>query len=363
MMVFKNYRFTLFVCMLLCMICMHCEPWVEEFEETEDAILFTASQRLAPPSSVSTMTVMDWNIRFGAGRIPWFGDSCGDRVILTEEEVLSNLQLIADKINEIQPDIILLNEVDIESKRSAYIDEMQWLLDHTHFNYGAYASVWHVQFIPSDGLGRMNMGNAILSRWPITEAIRIPLPPRGDQDELTKYFYLRRNILKVKIDLPNVSDFYVVGVHTSAFSRDETRKKHIDLFKAELDALDEAGAWFVAGGDLNTVPPGAERRYFCVENLCPGEDPDEKEGCDFTKEETWLQGLYDTYQSALPLDEYLANEEMYFTNTPDWGGYWQKKLDYLFTNNQWVADSDSTHQEAVECSDHAPISVQWEVPQ
>ena len=100
-MVFQNCRFMLFACMILVITFLCCEPWVEEFEETEDAVLFTAGQTATPPSTVSTVNVMDWNIRFGAGRIPWFGDSCGDRVVLTEEEVLTHLQLIADKINEI----------------------------------------------------------------------------------------------------------------------------------------------------------------------------------------------------------------------------------------------------------------------
>jgi endonuclease/exonuclease/phosphatase family metal-dependent hydrolase len=359
---FKDHRLMIIVWLIVSITFLSCEPWVNQFEDIEDAIIYSAKQKLAPPNSVNTITVMTWNIRFGAGRIPWFGDSCGDRVILTKDEVLTNLLGIANKINEIQPDVLIINEIDVESKRSAYIDQMQWLMDHTYFNYGAFASVWKVQFIPSDGLGRMNMGNAVLSRWPITEAIRIPLPQRGDQDALTKYFYLRRNILKAKIDLPGVSNFYAVNVHTSAFAKDDTKKKHIDIFKAELDQLHAVGAYFVAGGDLNTLPPGATKTYFCIENLCPGEDPAEKEGCDFTKEVTWLQELYDTYQSAVPLDDYLANEERYFTNTPDWDGFWQKKLDYLFTNYTWIVGYDSTYQEATDWSDHTPISVRWEVP-
>lgn len=341
---------------------MSCEPWVERFEDGDDTIFYSAERKSKPPNTTDTITAMTWNIRFGAGRIPWFGDSCGDRVILTKNEVLTHLQGIADKIKTIQPDVLIINEIDIESKRSAYIDQMQWLLDHTYFNYGVFASVWKIQFIPSDGLGRMNMGNAVLSRWPITEAIRIPLPLRGDQDALTQYFYLRRNILEVKIDLPTVPDFYAVNVHASAFAKDDTKKQHLEIFKAELDHLHAVGARFVAGGDLNTLPPGAAQTNFCAEHLCPGEDPAEQEGCDFSKEITWLQELYDDFQPAVPLTEYLANEADYATHTPNPDGFWQYKLDYLFTNGLWVTGSDSTHQEAVTWSDHTPVSARWEVP-
>jgi endonuclease/exonuclease/phosphatase family metal-dependent hydrolase len=355
-------KFCQLLIIFICLFLVKCEPWVTQFEELERGNIYTASKIEKPPSEADTITIMTWNIRFGAGRVPWFGDSCGERVILTDEEVYASLRGIANKLYEVKPDIILLQEIDIQSKRSGYIDQVQWLLDNTYFNYGAFASVWKAQWIPSDGLGRMNMGNAVLSRWSIEESERIQLPLRGDQDALTKHFYIRRNILKTKIALPGIDDFYAVNSHTSAFSKDDTKKKHIDLFKAELDKITTTGGFFVAGGDLNTLPPGAAKVDYCLENLCSGEDPKDKEGCDFSKEVTWLQNLYDNYPTAVPLQEYLSNEDLYFTNTPHVDGFWQKKLDYLFTNNNWIAGSDSTHQDATSLSDHVPISVKWEVP-
>lgn len=141
------------------------------------------------PTQVSTVKVMTWNIRFGAGPIHWFGDSCGDRIILTHDEVMSSLNGIAQKLYEEQPDILLIQEIDVRSKRSGYVDQVQWLLDHTYFNYATFASAWKAQFIPSDGLGRMNMGKAILSRWKISEAERIALPLRGDWQKKLDYLY------------------------------------------------------------------------------------------------------------------------------------------------------------------------------
>lgn len=354
---------------IMCFSILTCEPLVNTFDEVEDGIFYTAKHITTPPASVNTITVMTYNIRFGAARVPWFGDSCGDRVILKKEEVLTNLRRLADKINAVKPDILLLQEVDVQSKRSGYIDQVQWLLDHTHFNYGAYASLWQAQVVPSDGLGRINMGNAIFSRWVITETERIQLPLRGDQDGLTTYFYLRRNILKTKIALPGVEDFYAVNVHTAAFSTDDTKKRQIEIFKEELDKLAASGAYFVGGGDLNEIPPGSDKTDYCLEDKCEGEsfhgpndDPKHKEGSCFTSEITWLQDLYDTYPAAVPLEDYIANQPHYFTETPDWNGFYDRKLDYLFTNHRWVTGSDSTHHAAIALSDHAPISVKWEVP-
>ncbi|MBN1481039.1 endonuclease/exonuclease/phosphatase family protein [candidate division KSB1 bacterium] len=359
----------LFLSLLLILHFISCEPLVTQFEDLEDGHMYTARSLTSAPTSPDTICVMTWNIRFGAGLIPWFGDSKGSRVILTESEVFHNMNGIAAKLQSVQPDILLLQEVDIQSKRTAYIDQVQWLLDHTHFNYGAYAAVWKAQVIPSDGLGRMDMGTAVLSRWPITKAERIALPLRGDQDALTKHFYLRRNILKTKIALPGLEDFYAINIHTSAFSTDDTKKQQLDIFKSKLDELVARNIPFVAGGDLNSLPPNATVLDYCMIDKRddesfhgPDDDPQHKEGSWFGPEITWLQDLYDNYVAAIPLDEYGANESHYFSHTTDWTAPYDRKLDYLFAKIPWIVGSDSTHQDARQWSDHAPVSARWEVP-
>ena len=59
-----------------------CDPLVTTFDDVEDAVLYTAKNPTAPLDN-STLSVMTWNIRFGIGRLPFFGDSCGDRSIFT----------------------------------------------------------------------------------------------------------------------------------------------------------------------------------------------------------------------------------------------------------------------------------------
>ena len=352
-----------------------CDPIVTEFPPVSDAVNYQAGEVVDVPGK-DTLLVMTWNIRFGIGRMAWFGDACGERVIATDDEILTVMEALAAKINELDPDIIFLQEADVESKRTGYLDQVQWLLDHTGLNYGAYASMWEAQFVPSDGLGRINTGNAILSKWEITDAERIQLPLRGDQDALTKMFYLRRNILKTRIALPGKDNFYAVDIHATAFATDDTKKKHLDRFKEELDEIVSGGGVFLAGGDLNEIPPGAAKLDYCLEDMCegesyhqPGDDPEHREGSYFLyfdDENTWLQGLYDTYYPAVAHSDYIADETRYFTHTPDFDNLstnaWDRKIDYLWASAPWVAGSDSTHQEAVTPSDHCPVTAKWVVP-
>ena len=359
-----NYKPAL-ICSFFILLIASCDPLVTEFSSKESPKEYTAKTLVSPPNK-DTLTVVTWNIRFGIGRANWFGDSCGDLVLFDDETIQNGLELLALKIAEMDADILLLQEVDTDSKRSAYIDQVQWLLDHTSMNYGVYGSMWEVQFVPSDGLGRVNTGNAILSKWPLSEAERIQLSLRGDQDALTKAFYVRRNVLKAVVNYPG-SPFWAVDIHASAFSNDDTKQKQFLEFKDVLDEIDSKGELFVAGGDLNELPPVATKNNYCDQDRCPDELPESDEGCDFSNETTWISPLYNTYTPSVSLVDYLQNENMYFThasthNANDERYRWNRKLDYLFTNTAWVVRSERTHQEAQLESDHVAVSAKWALP-
>mgnify|MGYP000660418566 CR=1 FL=1 len=358
----------------LAIILFSCRSLVTTYEDVESANSYTASPLQDEPQNVESLIVMTWNIRFGAARIPFFGDSCGDRVLMTQAETEGYLNSIVDYINSTEPDILLLQEVDISSKRSAYVNQLQYILDRTHLNYGAYASMWNAEIIPSDGLGKVDAGNAILSRWKITDAERIQLPLRTDQDDLTQYFYLRRNILKAKIALDEGNEIYAVNIHATAFATDDTKKKHIAKYKEVLDSLVVQEAIFITGGDFNSIPTDAEPFEFCLIDQCEDEswhtsveEKDyHKEGSyfdNFEGERDLLQPFYADSQNYFPAIPYQdRNSSDHFThctyNDNEGEDYrnWDRKLDYLFTNKEDGFSIGDTHQDAFYLSDHAPVS-------
>jgi endonuclease/exonuclease/phosphatase family metal-dependent hydrolase len=240
-----------------------CEPLATSFKDVEDAVMYTKDVKISPPVPDSTIKVMTWNIRFGIGRQPWFGDACGDNTVFKKEEVMPGLEAIVARIEEVKPDILFLQECDVKSNRTAYINELQYILDNTYFNYAAYVSEWKSEFIPSDGLGRMDMGLVILSPWPINDAKRINLATRGDQAGIVNYFYLHSCIVTGTVKIPGFKEIPLLNIHASAFATDDTKKKHFEEFKSEMDKLDVAGRYFIAGGDLNELPPGSDSTDYC----------------------------------------------------------------------------------------------------
>jgi endonuclease/exonuclease/phosphatase family metal-dependent hydrolase len=368
----RSVKIVLFSVILL----SSCEPFVTEFEEQSNAIMYTTSDI---PDSLSVydngpIKVVTWNIRFGSGRFPFFGDSCGDDVIADQKDVKVVLQGIADTLNIIDADIVLLQEVDVSSKRTGYINQVQYLLDNTYYNYACYASIWEADFIPTDGIGKINMGNAILSKYEIADAERIQLSLRTDQDDLVQYFYLRRNILKANI--PSLSQngrgFFAVNIHATAFATDDTKEKHIQEYSEVLGQIVLQGGDFVSGGDLNSVPPGSVIDFCesdkCNEEICDGdfENNDAYQGsyfAHFDGEPDILLPLYNLYSPAISNADGSTLLPENHTHAPstsmiDDSTYtkYDRKLDYLFTNGTWQQGSGYTHQATWELSDHMPVS-------
>ncbi len=304
-----------------------------------------------------TLKVMTWNIKFGGGRIDFFFDCHGDRVIMEKSEVLSHMDALAEKIREVSPDILLIQEADVNAKRSAFVDQVQYLLDNTDFNYAAYASQWKASTIPSDGIGKMDSGNAILTKLKFTNAKRIALPLIQSQNFIIRYFYLKRNILDVQFEHQNKT-LHILNTHASAFAKDDTKKKQLDIIKAYADAISLKGDQLILGGDFNSLPPYTKQTSKFDDSACTDE---EFEADDYSDETQWMIPFYENYQAAIALDEYQNNNKDHFTHTTDKHGFWNRKLDFLFTNGKFVKGSGATLQQWMQVSDHAPIIANYEL--
>ena len=91
----------------------------------------------------------------------------------------------------------------------------------------------------------------------------------------------------------------------------------------------------------------------------PGDDPQHKEGSNYTPESDWLTGLYSDYKSAIGLEEYQQNKAAYFSHTTRPEHTWDRTLDYLFTNSSWRSGSGMVHQDFFNESDHAAVSADF----
>jgi len=338
--------------------------WVHHHDRPEPAERYI-SPGATPAPSKDTLTIMTWNIKFGGARIDFFFDCYGDRVVMTKQEVIQNLAGLLRKIRQVKPDILLIQELDRFSKRSAYVDMLQYIADSAGLPYAVYASQWDIAYLPKKGLGRINSGNAIFSRWPIDTAYRLPLPLVKSYPWWYREFYLRRNLLVARVSHPALPNFWVINTHLEAYVPypDSTRYLQLQILKQVLDSLSQAGAIWIAGGDLNTVPPGTKKLKDFDDNACKDVDPTFVAD-DYTREVDWLLPFYQAYREVIPLAVYQAREEDFYSHTVNGQGWWNRRLDYLFTNGYWTEglvhqDSTKGGMETFPLSDHAPVVGRW----
>ncbi|WNG13783.1 endonuclease/exonuclease/phosphatase family protein [Cystobacter fuscus] len=359
----------------------------------EDVPRFKAhADHPAPVDNPTSLKVMAWNVKYGACRIDFWFDFWGDRVQMSSTEVTDCLTRVAALIREYDPDILMTEEIEVDSKRSAYIDQVRFLLENTNLRYAAYMSTWKARYVPSEGVGRMDLGNAILSRYPILKAERIRQEDRTDQDPLTSTFYIKRAIGRAELDVGQGRRVATYVVHTEAYDQDGTKQKQIQQIHDVLKA--ETLPW-VIGGDFNELPPVCDERAprgapeSCEGKLRLSGFLDEREsskGTDFEQPPytpSVMKQYYDDFEPYIPLSRYGVGEEnqrRYFTHTVlgpdsvnDQGvpGSWNRTLDYLFIRKgeQWT-DTDviqgpgpfGIQSDALRLSDHAPVVGTWRLP-
>ncbi len=359
----RKFVVSILILVLVAIIVVLSDPFKNRIGESD--VIYYTSESISYPPEKDTLLVMTWNIKFGGARINFFFDCFGKRSLMTGQEVMQNLGGIGDFVSNTRPDILFIQEVDRDSKRSAFVDQVQWLLNNTHLNYAVYAPQWKSLHIPSDSLGKMNSGLAILSRWPLQEAGIISLPRIKKQNFILKYFYLRRCVLECKTVI-NGKPLVLLTTHTEPYAKDGTKKNQLEKIFSHLQKLDSLKSTFIIGGDFNALPPGTLITRKFPDSVC---DKSEFDADDYSGETLWMEPFYHHFNAAVPLMEYQADNSKFFTHTVDGNGYWNRKLDYLFTNADFVPGSHITYQSTdnggyytIPLSDHCAISVKFVMP-
>ncbi len=321
--------------------------------------------------------MMAWNLKFAGGRIDFWFDMWGDRVQMTRAEVESNLQGLVALINEVNPDLLLVEEIEVNSRRSAYVNMVREILARTGLSQVAYVSTWRSRYIASEGLGRMDLGNAIFSRYPIRAAERIPQSDRTDQDPATAAFYIHRAIGRAVLDLGG-QEVAALVVHTEAYDTDGTKSRQLREIR---EVLAEERLPFVVGGDFNAIPPGSLR------SVDFNDEHPESRGTEFAQPPYQLGDMtpfYEDYVAAISRERYgttLESQRQHFTHSVigrdrvgarGEPGFWTRTLDYLFVKppSSWQEGSTDTLQEPgrlgigadpMLLSDHCPVVGTWQV--
>jgi endonuclease/exonuclease/phosphatase family metal-dependent hydrolase len=212
---------------------------------------------LPAPFMGGTLTVMTWNIGYASGMENNKGN------VLSSADITANLDRIAASIRKNNADIVALQEIDFNSRRSHGINQLRYLQEKLNFPFAAYILNWNKRYVPypmsldfKKHFGRMQSGQAVLSRVPITENTAEFLAKPFDKPFWYNMFYISRAVQRVKV-LVAGRELDLYNVHLEAFHTDTRMYQAIQL----LDLMKARG--FTAGfvvGDFNSLPLDARKK-------------------------------------------------------------------------------------------------------
>ncbi|MAE08223.1 MAG: endonuclease [Bacteroidetes bacterium] len=207
-----------------------------------------------------TFSLMNWNIGYaGHGQETDFFYDGGTGVRPTEEMANKHLVNIIDfVVSNDTVDFWLLQEVDVRSKRSYYINEVELLTTAKSGSNSVFAKNYSVPFVPvpvTNPMGYVQSGILMFSNYPPVEAIRYAYPLIASWPD--KLFLLDRCFVLNRYPLDSGKDLVILNTHNSAYVYDSVlRVEEMQILKEVM--LDEykKGNYVIAGGDWNQNPPG-----------------------------------------------------------------------------------------------------------
>lgn len=214
-----------------------------------------------------TYTALTWNIGFGAysDDYSFFMDGGEYSRGFSEEAVRQNVEAMAARMTALSPDILLVQEVDIDGTRSYHIDE-RVLLRESLVGYGAvfcqnYDSPYF--FYPfASPHGKNASGMLTLSPYAMQDSVRRSLPV---EEGFYKFLDLDRCYSVTRMPVDGGRELCVYNLHLSAYTTDGTiATQQLQLLIEDMCTEYERGNYILAGGDFNKDLLGDSSMVFGV---------------------------------------------------------------------------------------------------
>ncbi len=244
---------------ILYLVCVLLYGTITDYNPDETEIISKLDQDYLI-SDTAVYSVMIWNIGYaGLGSNMDFFYDGGDHVRDTEDNVRRNLYYITSLLQKNDSlDFILLQEVDVNSKRSYGIDMVDHINQAMPEFFPFFATNYKVKFIPmpfTEPMGSVNSGLLTLSKHIPVETTRTSFP--GNFSWPQKIFMLDRCFLTNTYKLNGNRLFHLINTHNSAYDDGSIRKQQIEYLSKYLGDLNGG---FLVGGDWNQCPPEVDTK-------------------------------------------------------------------------------------------------------
>ena len=227
----KIFRFLLSAFLLVVLLCASILEYLTltEYRPAADDMIAVDHGNWDLLSEGDTLKVLTWNCGYGAlgDNADFFMDGGKGVMTASRERVQSNLDGIMKASAEMDPDVILYQEVDTNAARSHFIDEeiemINGFMEEEELRYSsAYADNLNVRFIPYPipPIGRVKSGIMSFTGAFMESAERIQLPcPFKWPVRLANF---KRCLLLSRIPLKDSDrELVIINLHMDAYDDGE----------------------------------------------------------------------------------------------------------------------------------------------
>lgn len=218
-----------------------------------------------------TLRFLNWNVGYGGlgAKSNFFYDdgnpfffSGGKMVRSPKAYVEENIQAIADFVGQQQADFVLLQEVDLNSKRSYFINQYETYLKELPNYSSSFAPNYKVERVvipvaePWNVMGKMESGLGSYSKYNPSQSTRYQFP--GSYGWPDYIFHLDRcmSLQRYPTAHPEGKELIVINTHNSAYDGGKLKDDEMAYFKQLVLEEYNKGNYIVVGGDWNQTPPG-----------------------------------------------------------------------------------------------------------
>ena len=200
------------------------------------------------------LRVVSWNLGYGAlgETADFFMDGGKSVETATEEEVRENLEAMLETMHELEPQLLLLQEVDYDSQRSSYLDESKMIQDSfltMAFSEAKNFSTVYVPY-PIPPIGKVDSGLLTGSYFMADSAQRISLPNPFPWPIRLANLKRCLNVMRIPIK-QNGKELVLVNLHLEAYEDGSGREAQSRVLMELLEEEKEKGNYVICGGDFN----------------------------------------------------------------------------------------------------------------
>lgn len=332
---------------------------VDEYKPQPQEELTLAGEKGELVAIGEEYTIESWNVGYGAlgDNADFFMDGGTMVSSATKERVHQNLDGMLRQISTDAPDFLLLQELDRNSTRSHFVDELQYLVDnHEGGLLGrqhTFAYNFKVAFLPYPipPIGKVEAGLGFFSSRLTSEAERIALPCPFTWPVST--MNLKRCLLVARCPVEGTDkELVLINLHLEAYDDGTGKLAQTNMLKELIMKEIDAGNYVIAGGDFNQAFSNVDSSaYPQHEGLWV---PAIIDIDDFGEDIDFYTG--DNAPSCRSLDKVLATAQ---SSDPEDFQYYI--IDGFLVSSNISVNEITTRDMRFEFSDHNPLVLKFEL--